>query len=108
MLRLSFSAPRDSDGDGLLDREGGRGVRVRLTTDPTQDLFDAFGRLLAYVTRRGGTNLEVAQLRAGWAKVFVFDRPFRQLRRFRAAQGRARRGDRGVWSRCGGDFHSEQ
>ena len=108
MLRLSFSAPRDSDGDGLLDREGGRGARVRLTTDPTQDLFDRFGRLLAYVTRRGGTNLEVAQLRAGWAKVFVFDRPFRQLRRFRAAQAGARRGDRGVWGRCGGDFHSEQ
>jgi len=40
MLRLSFSAPKDSDGDGLLDREGGKGRRVTLTTDPTQDAFD--------------------------------------------------------------------
>ncbi len=36
LLSLSFSAPEDSDGDGLLDRKGGKGRRVTLTTDPTQ------------------------------------------------------------------------
>ena len=58
MLRLAFSAPTDSDGDGLLDREGGDGRRVVLRTDPTQDLFDRYDRLLAYVTTRGGTSLQ--------------------------------------------------
>jgi len=49
MLRLPFSAPRDTDADGLLDQAGGQGRQVRLTTDPTQDRFDRYRRLLAYV-----------------------------------------------------------
>ena len=32
MLRLSFAAPKDSDGDGLLDREGGQGRHVALAS----------------------------------------------------------------------------
>ena len=67
MLRLSFSAPEDSDGDGLLDREGGQGRRVTLTTDPTQDTLDRYRRLLAYVETRSGNQLNIAQVAAGWA-----------------------------------------
>ena len=33
MLSLTFSAPQDTDVDGLLDREGGYGARVMLTKD---------------------------------------------------------------------------
>jgi hypothetical protein len=36
----------------------------------------------------------------------VFDRPFTQLTRFRAAERRARAGGRGAWSNCGGNFHT--
>jgi hypothetical protein len=32
MLDLSFSRPRDTDDDGLLDERGGFGRRVRLVT----------------------------------------------------------------------------
>jgi len=45
---------------------------VRVYGDPTQDRRDAFGRLLAYVKTKGGPQLNIAQVRRGWAKVFVF------------------------------------
>ena len=50
-------------------------------------------------------NLGVAQIAAGWAKVFVFEDPFQQLARFQEAQRRARSGGRGAWRACGGNFH---
>ena len=82
------------------------GLRIRLVTDPSQDRFDRYGRLLAYVMRRrDGRDLGRAQVAAGWAKVYVFDRPFRRVRAYRRAARRARRADRGVWGRCGGHFH---
>lgn len=108
MFDLGFTASEDRDGDGLLDRKGGRGRRVLLRTDPSQDLFDGFGRLLAYADVRGGPTLAGAQLKRGWAKVYVFRKPFRQLPQFRSIQRRARSTRSGVWGRCGGNFHSEQ
>ena len=37
----------------------------------------------------------------------VYDRkPFQRVSRFRAAERSAREAGRGVWGRCGGDFHS--
>ena len=87
-------------------RRAPRGLRVRLITDPTQDLFDRYGRLLAYVVRRSdGLDLGKAQLVHGWARVYVFDRPFRRLPAYRHAARRARRSSRGVWRLCGGRFH---
>jgi endonuclease YncB( thermonuclease family) len=84
----------------------GHGRRVVLTTDPTQATFDQYGRLLAYVQTTGGTQLNLAQVAAGWAEVYVFDGvPFRRVASFRAAERRARVAKRGVWARCGGDFH---
>jgi micrococcal nuclease len=84
-----------------------RGRRVRLRTDPTQDTYDRYGRLLAYVDLRDGSgSVNAAQLRAGWAKVYVYGGvPFQRVRSFRRVQATARRADRGVWGRCGGDFH---
>ena len=49
MLQLAFTKPKDTDDDGLADEEGGDGRRVTLRTDPTQDTFDRYKRLLAYV-----------------------------------------------------------
>ncbi|MFL5953640.1 MAG: thermonuclease family protein [Gaiellaceae bacterium] len=88
-----------------LDRSG-RGRRVVLTTDPTQDTFDRYGRLLAYVRTTTGNRLNIAQVAAGWAKTYVYHgEPFQQTARFRAAERRARAGHRGIWGRCGGNFH---
>jgi endonuclease YncB( thermonuclease family) len=104
MLRLAFTRARDTDGDGLRDRAGGKGLRVRVTTDPSQDRRDRYGRLLAYVKGARG-SLAGAQLRAGWAAVYVFADPFAQLGAFQAAESSARAHVRGAWRQCGGNFH---
>lgn len=105
MYRLGFTRPRDTDHNGLHDREGGKGRRVKVTTDPTQDRRDAYGRLLAYVSSARG-SFATAQLRAGWASVYVFENPFEQLGPFAAAEAAARDSSRGVWGKCGGNFHT--
>jgi micrococcal nuclease len=88
----------------------GRGVRVRLVTDPSQDRRDRYDRLLAYVERRSdGADLGRGQVRDGWADVYVFeDRPFRRVAAYRSAARRARDERLGVNRRCGGDFHRPQ
>jgi endonuclease YncB( thermonuclease family) len=44
--------------------------------------------------------------RAGWAKVYVYGGvPFQRARAYRASSRRARRERRGVFGRCGGNFH---
>ena len=103
MLRLSFTRPRDTDGDGLRDRRA-KGRRVTVRTDPTQDRRDRYGRLLAYVKSARG-SLAGAQLRAGWAAVYVFADPFAQLGPFQAAESSAQAQLRGAWRQCGGNFH---
>jgi endonuclease YncB( thermonuclease family) len=86
---------------GLAD---GRSVSLR--TDPTQDRIDRYGRLLAYVKRKG-KNLNRIQVRRGWAKVYVYNHhPFLKLRSFKRAERHARRADRGVWRLCDGRFHT--
>ena len=81
--------------------------RVTLVTDPSQDRFDRYGRLLAYAIRRGGLDLNQAQLRRGWAEVYVYaGNPFRRVAAYRRAQRQARAARRGVWRLCGGDFHT--
>jgi len=82
------------------------GRRVRVYGDPTQDRRDRYGRLLAYVKTRGGPQLNIAQVRRGWAKVYVFQgRPFRQTASFRRAARAAKARRRGAWGRCDGNFH---
>ena len=53
-------------------------------------------------------SLAGAQLRAGWATVYVFEDPFEQLGSFQTAESSAKGGGRGVWGRCGGNFHQPQ
>lgn len=73
---------------------------VRLRTDPFQDTFDRYGRLLAYAKLRGGPDLALTQLRRGWAEMYAYgDRPFRGLREPRRAERSARRAGRAVWSK---------
>ena len=100
MTRLAFQTRR------------GRSVgqRVRLTTDPTQDRTDRYGRLLAYVDRRSdGKDLGRAMITSGWAMAYVYDStPFERLDSYSGRQTRAEDFNRGVWGACGGDFHSEQ
>ena len=80
------------------------GDRVRLIRDFSQDQIDRYGRLLRYVERRG-RDVGERQVRRGWAKPYVYERPFKRLSSYRGARRAAKRRGRGVWARCGGDFH---
>jgi micrococcal nuclease len=83
------------------------GAQIRLETDPTQDRVDRYGRLLAYVWLADGRLVETAQLASGWATTYVYaGRPVSLFPRLAAAARTARDTHRGVWSECGGDFHS--
>jgi len=85
----------------------GKGRNVTLTTDPTQDRNDRYGRLLAYAKVDSGKVLQVEQLRSGWATVYVFDnKPFERFIEFRQQAVNAFNAKRGVWGHCDGDFHS--
>lgn len=80
------------------------GDRVKLIRDRTQDAVDAYGRLLRYV-EFNGRDVGRVQVRRGWAKVYVFETPFLRVRGYRSKRNSARSADRGVWGKCGGDFH---
>ena len=80
------------------------GDRVSLTRDRSQDNRDVYDRLLRYVERRG-RDVGRRQVRKGWARPYVHEAPFGRLPSYRAARDRARARHRGVWGRCGGDFH---
>jgi len=80
------------------------GDRVKLIVDGTQDGRDQYGRLLRYV-EHGGRDVGKRQVREGWAKSYVYGRPFDRVGSYRKAEEDASRADRGVWGRCGGNFH---
>jgi micrococcal nuclease len=89
-----------------LKRVARPGARVRVVTDPTQATVDRYGRRLGYVSLVDGPNLQLAQLRKGWADVYVYgSTPFARLDAFRKAAKQAEDAARGVWRLCGGDFH---
>lgn len=82
------------------------GASVLLRGDSVAGDRDRYGRLLAHAFV-GGRQLEAVQLRRGWAEVYRFEgQSFDGLPRFERAQRYARRAHLGVWSICGGDFHS--
>jgi micrococcal nuclease len=87
-----------------MDHLAPEGATVRLVFDGERE--DDFGRTLAHAYV-GGRQLELAQLRQGWAEIYRYHgRTFAGLTRYYALQARAKAAGRGVWGQCGGDFHS--
>lgn len=82
----------------------GRGRSVTITTDPTQDLTDRYGRLLAYV-KASSTDFGRAMVSSGWAKTYVYKVRFQRESAYRGAERSARSARRGVHGRCAGNFH---
>ncbi len=81
--------------------------RVKLTTDPSQDERDRYGRWLAYVAPAGGgQTFQAALVRAGWAEVYRFNRssPPQRADDYDQLARQARTARLGVWDTCGG-FH---
>jgi endonuclease YncB( thermonuclease family) len=79
-----------------------RGSRVLLVSDPSQDRQDRYHRLLRYVVKRSSqVDVGHAQLRRGWATVYVYQHhPFRRVSSYWSAQHFARVHDLGIWKSC--------
>lgn len=78
------------------------GRPVVLVTDPTQDVRDRYGRLLAYVYlpryRGAGGSVNYALVKSGHARVYVYGGVrFRYAVAFFRAEHRARVARRGIW-----------
>ena len=82
----------------------GRGRMVTITTDPTQDLTDRYGRLLSYVGA-GATDFGRAMVASGWAKTYVYGVDFQRVSAYRSAQRSAKSARKGVHRKCAGNFH---
>jgi endonuclease YncB( thermonuclease family) len=82
----------------------GNGRAVTITTDPTQDVTDRYGRLLAYVSA-AGTDLGRTMLSSGWAKTYVYRVDFQRVAAYRRAERSAKSAGRGVFAACAGDVH---
>ena len=74
--------------------------RVVLQGDATQATRDKYGLLLAYVWLPGGHDLGLQLLRAGVARVYVYDRPFTRLAVYNRAYQRAEKSPNSLWHRC--------
>jgi endonuclease YncB( thermonuclease family) len=77
------------------------GARIRLEADPATDRVDRFGRLLRYVVRADGVNVNLRLVSLGAAAPYFYDgergRYAKQLES-RARSARAKR--LGLWGAC--------
>lgn len=75
------------------------GQKVRVTSDPTQDRRDHYGRLLAYIDR-GSQDLGLTLVRRGLASAYPYDGPFLRYPAYAKADRQARNQNRGSWANC--------
>ncbi len=74
------------------------GQSVRLEQDPSQDTYDKYHRLLAYVFLPDGTNVNEHMIAAGFAHEYTYRLPYRYQKEFKAAEAAAREAERGLWN----------
>ena len=79
------------------------GQSVRLETDPSQDLHDKYGRLLAYVyvpanTTPDGILVNKYMIEQGFGHEYTYNLPYKYQREFKAAESAARSAGRGLWA----------
>jgi micrococcal nuclease len=77
-----------------------RGAQVTLLTDPQEDRFDKFGRLLRYVDTKAQGDLGQLLLRRGLARYYVYNRVGVRYARYRTVEEQARKAERGSWRAC--------
>ena len=81
------------------------GKIIRLEYDDTQDIRDAYGRLLAYVYLEDGQMLNRKMIAEGYAYEYTYLNPYKYQAEFRQLQNIARTSSRGLWAAdtCNGE-----
>lgn len=73
--------------------------KVVLEFDPSQDRIDKYERLLAYAWKPDLTkNLNIEQIKAGLAREYTYNGPYRYQEQFVAAQNHAQTNKLNLWS----------
>ena len=74
------------------------GQRVAFVTDPSQGMYDRFGRTLAYLDKADGWDYSVEAARAGAAHSYVYHgHPSARASEIAAAEQQAMAAGRGLW-----------
>jgi micrococcal nuclease len=74
-------------------------VDVKIETDPSQDTYDKYGRLLGYVIMQDGTNFNQKMIAEGYAYEYTYNTPYRYQKEFKEAQKSAQKEDLGLWAK---------
>ena len=74
------------------------GTSVWLTTDPTQDAIDRYGRTLVYVWMTDRRSFDWVMIRDGYAHEYTYNIPYRYQAEFKAAERTARDANLGLWA----------
>ena len=74
------------------------GKEVQMETDPSQSLYDKYGRLLTYLFLPDGTNVNELMIREGYAHEYTYHLPYKYQQDFKAAEKEARLSARGLWA----------
>lgn len=74
------------------------GKSVSLEFDPSQDKYDKYGRLLAYVYLPDGTFFNEQMIRDGYAYEYTYRLPYKYQEEFKRAQREAEYGKLGLWA----------
>ncbi len=86
------------EATSALDRLAPVGSTVRFT--PDRDVRDDYGRTLLYLWNEDGTFVNQVLVERGYARAVLFEPNDRHIAGMRAAEERARSGDRGLWGAC--------
>jgi micrococcal nuclease len=74
------------------------GQRVAFATDPSQGVYDRYGRTLAFLDRADGWDYSVEAARAGMAHAYVYhNNPSARTGEIAAAEQEAKSAGRGLW-----------
>lgn len=78
---------------------------VRIQTDPSQDTYDIYDRLLAYVyvptdDNPGGISANEYLIREGFAREYTFKKPYAHIEAHKADEAAAREAKKGLWNAC--------
>lgn len=95
-----FGREASAEAHRLLD-----GSMVAIETDPSQDAYDKYGRLLAYVFLQDGTMVNQQMIAEGYAHEYTYHLPYKYQSDFKKAEKIARKLSNGLWAEdtCAGN-----
>ena len=74
-----------------------KNLPVRIETDPSQDTYDKYGRLLAYAFLPDGTNFAEHMIAEGYAHEYTYRLPYQYQKEFKSAEREAQSEGLGLW-----------